>query len=30
MEADGFYEWEASTKRFDRLLEALPARAWQE
>lgn len=30
MEADGFYEWDASTKRFDRLLEALPDRAWLE
>ena len=30
MDADGFHEWAASTKRFDRLLEALPDRAWLE
>lgn len=27
---DGFREWEASTKRFDRMLAALPDRAWLE
>lgn len=30
MEADGFYDWKDSTKRFDRLLAALPDRAWLE
>ena len=30
MDADGFREWEASTKRFDRMLAALPDRAWLE
>lgn len=30
MAADGFHEWKANTKRFERLLEALPDRAWLE
>ena len=30
MEKDGFREWTESTKQFNRLIEALPARAWLE